>query len=174
MSLFLPETPNVPIAIRSTAEKGWGVFADSQIEKGNRVFVLTGQRIENDHLCELVDAGKLRNDDPLHIGEGMYLILDSLSNLFNHSCDPNLGIRGVGELFALRNILQGEELCLDYSTTVPPGWSSADWSMECHCGSAMCRRVLGHVLTLPAERLEFYRSNHALTDHVLHHLSPSA
>jgi hypothetical protein len=86
----------------------------------------------------------------------------------------NWSIRGEGELLALRDIPAGEELCFDYSTTVPPGWISADWSMECRCGSAMCRKVLGDVLTLPAMRLEFYQQAGALTDHVLHHLPPSA
>jgi hypothetical protein len=73
------------------------------------------------------------------------------------------------KLFALRDIRPGEELCFDYSTTVPPGWSSADWSMECRCGSAMCRKILGDVLTLPAGRLEFYQRKGTLTNHVLHH-----
>lgn len=170
MNLFLPETPNGPISIRITDKKGWGVFADALILHKQRVFKLTGQTTDYDTICALVDSGKLRNDDPLHIGEGIFLILDSLSNLFNHSCDPNLGIRGEGKLFALRDIMPGEELCYDYSTTVPPGWSSADWSMECHCGSAICRKILGDVLTLPAERLHFYQQSGALTDHVLHHL----
>lgn len=171
MNPFLPSDPLIPIAIRDAGVKGWGIFSDYHITQGTHVFVLTGQRIENQTLCQLVDSGKLRNDDPLHMDEGMYLILESLSNLFNHSCDPNLGIRGVGELFALRDIQPCEELCYDYSATVPPGWSSADWSMECNCGSPICRRILGDVLTLPAARLEFYQTNGALTDHVFHHLA---
>jgi hypothetical protein len=174
MKSFLPNRPQVPIAIRDSGAKGLGVFADSFIPQGTHVFTLTGQTTDYDTICQLVDSGMLRNDDPLHIGEGIFLVLDSFSNLFNHSCDPNLGVRLNGELFTLRDILPGEELCYDYSTTVPPGWSSADWSMECRCGSAMCRRTLGDVLTLPAERLEFYRSKGALTDHVLHHLPPSS
>jgi hypothetical protein len=132
--------------------------------------MLTGQQIAHDSLCRLVGDGRLRNDDPLHVDEGIYLILDSLSVLFNHSCDPNLGIRGEGELFALRDIMPEEELCYDYSTTVPPGWTSADWSMECNCGSRICRNILGDVLTLPADRLDFYRNHHALTNLVLNSL----
>lgn len=174
MKTFLPKRPCVPIAIRDTGAKGWGVFADSIIPQGTHVFTLTGTRADYDAIRELVASGRLRNDDPLHIDEGIFLIIDSLSNLFNHSCDPNLGVRRKGELFALREILPGEEMCYDYSTTVPPGWTSADWSMECSCGSTMCRRILGDVLTLPAERLQFYRQNGALTDHVLSHLPPSA
>ena len=169
-----PTRPQVPITIRDTSAKGWGMFAESSIPQSTHIFTLTGERTDYDTICELVDSGKLRNDDPLHIAEDHFLVLDSLSNLFNHSCDPNLGVRRAGELFALRDILPGEELCFDYSTTVPPGWTSADWSMECRCGSAMCRKILGDVLTLPAGRLEFYQQAGALTDHVLRHLCPSA
>jgi hypothetical protein len=167
----LPNCPQVPIAIRDTGGKGWGVFADCRIEHGTHVFTHTGETTDYYTVTQLVESGQLRNDDPLHIGEGVFLILDSLSHLFNHSCDPNLGVRGEGELFALRDILPGEELCYDYSTTVPPGWTSADWSMECRCGSAMCRGILGDVLSLPSERLKFFRHAEALTDHVLHHLA---
>lgn len=174
MKPFLPNRPQVPIAIRNTGAKGWGIFADALISHGTHIFTLTGERTDYDTICELVDSGKLRNDDPLHIGEDHFLVLDSLSNLFNHCCDPNLGVRRERELFALRDILPGEELHFDYSTTVPPGWSSADWSMECRCGSAICRKILGDVLTLPPGRLEFYQQAGALTDHVLRHLPPSA
>jgi SET domain-containing protein len=169
----LPSRPKVPISIRDSGAKELGVFADSYIPHGTHVFTLTGQTTDYDTICQLVDSGGLRNDDPFHIGEGIFLVCDSLSNLFNHSCDPNLGVRHSGELFALRDILPAEELCYDYSTTVPPGWTSADWSMQCHCGTAMCRGMLGDVLTLPSARLEYYRSKGALTDHVLHHLPPS-
>jgi hypothetical protein len=165
---FIPASrPLVPICIRDCGEKGWGVFSDGFIDAGAHVFTLTGQKVDNETLCELVDSGRLRNDDPLHIGEGVFLILDSLSNLFNHSCDPNVGMRDEGVLFALRGILPAEELCYDYSTTVPPGWSSADWSMECQCGSPICRGILRDVLSLPVERLEFYQQKGALTDYVM-------
>ena len=173
MKSFLPNRPQVPIAIRDSGAKGLGVFADSPILQDTHVFTLTGQTTDYDTICQLVDSGRLRNDDPLHIGEGIFLVLDSLSNLFNHNCDPNLGVRRDGELFTLRDIQPGEELCFDYSTTVPPGWSSADWSMECRCGTTICRGILGDVLTLPAARLEFYQQAGALTDHVIQHLPPS-
>ena len=164
--------PHVPIAIRDAGEKGWGVFAECRIDHGSHVFTLTGERVDYETVTQLVKSGQLRNDDPLHIGEGIFLILDSLSDIFNHSCDPNLGVRGEGELFTLRDILPGEVLCFDYSTTVPPGWTSADWSMECRCGSAICRGILGDVLTLPAEMLNFYQQTGALTDHVINYLPP--
>ena len=39
---------------------------------------------------------------------------------------------------ARRDIAAGEELTLDYAL-----FSSApEWRMECHCGSALCRRVV--------------------------------
>jgi hypothetical protein len=55
----------------------------------------------------------------------------------NHSCTPNVGIRGQIIFVALRDISAGEEL-------------TYDWAMEenrpdrtrCRCGTRRCRRVL--------------------------------
>ncbi|MGB4848669.1 MAG: SET domain-containing protein-lysine N-methyltransferase [Saprospiraceae bacterium] len=52
----------------------------------------------------------------------------------NHSCDPNTYYEGLNVL-ALRNIIKGEELTLDYA-------SFLDEHMEpfmCHCGATNCR-----------------------------------
>ncbi len=55
----------------------------------------------------------------------------------NHSCDPNVGIRGQSTFVAMRKIRAGEEL-------------TYDWAMEengksvtrCKCGTRRCRGVL--------------------------------
>lgn len=52
---FLPNSPQVPIAIRDSGAKGLGVFADSHIPQGTHVFTLTGQTTDYDTICQLVD-----------------------------------------------------------------------------------------------------------------------
>jgi hypothetical protein len=57
----------------------------------------------------------------------------------NHSCDPNVAIRGERTVYALRNISPGEEITMDYSLTE----CQDEWMIpKCRCGSSNCRRVI--------------------------------
>jgi hypothetical protein len=61
-----------------------------------------------------------------------------LSMLYlNHSCDPNLGVRGEITFAAMRDICAGEELTHDWAMT-----DDDDYSMECNCGAPDCRKTL--------------------------------
>ncbi len=55
----------------------------------------------------------------------------------NHSCDPNLGVRGQVVFVARRNIAAGEELTHDWAMT-----DDDDERTDCRCGSAMCRKLI--------------------------------
>ena len=55
----------------------------------------------------------------------------------NHSCDPNLGMRGEITFVAMRHICAGEELTHDWATT-----DDDDYSVECKCGAPNCRKIL--------------------------------
>ena len=55
----------------------------------------------------------------------------------NHSCDPNLGLRGNIIFVALRDIEPGEELTHDWCMT-----DDDNYETECTCGAVNCRRVL--------------------------------
>jgi len=56
----------------------------------------------------------------------------------NHSCDPNIGIAGNIVTVAMRDIESGEELTIDYAMFD----DSPDYSMQCSCGSKICRGML--------------------------------
>lgn len=61
------------------------------------------------------------------------------SELINHSCDPNMGIRRKhGRLWflSLRGIRKGEELTLDYR------FSRKAAKVPCYCGSPKCRGTI--------------------------------
>ena len=61
-----------------------------------------------------------------------------LSMLYsNHSCDPNLGVRGEITFVAMRDICAGEELTHDWAMT-----DDDDYSVECNCGASGCRKTL--------------------------------
>ncbi|PYL32540.1 MAG: hypothetical protein DMF35_08075 [Verrucomicrobia bacterium] len=55
----------------------------------------------------------------------------------NHSCDPNLGLRGEITFVAMCEIRAGEELTHDWAMT-----DDDDYSVECNCGANSCRKVL--------------------------------
>ena len=61
-----------------------------------------------------------------------------LSMLYsNHSCDPNLGMRGEITFVAMRDILAGEELTHDWAMT-----DDDEYSVECKCGARNCRNII--------------------------------
>lgn len=55
----------------------------------------------------------------------------------NHSCEPNLGLRGRIVFVAMRDIAADEELTHDWAMT-----DDSDEVTECHCGSVRCRRTI--------------------------------
>jgi hypothetical protein len=74
----------------------------------------------------------------------------------NHSCDSNLWLLDEVTMVARRDIAPGEELTLDYAlTTVEPTWTL---DQPCHCGSALCRRIItGNDWQLPEVQQRYQR-----------------
>lgn len=81
-------------------------------------------------------------DYPVQIYEGFYLgprskgDLDG-SEMFNHSCEPNAGVKGQNILVARQRIGTGEEICFDYETTDTEGMY-----FECRCFNKNCRNTI--------------------------------
>ena len=104
----------------------------------------------------------MRQSDPLQIASGLYLDIGEPGVLVNHSCAPNAGIRDDVRLVALSDIVVGEEIFYDYSTTMgeengrSPAFAEAINAAEklvisriCRsghgadiCGSGSCRAIL--------------------------------
>ena len=150
------------LIIKDTGIYGNGVFASEDIKKGEIIHILSGTRMTLGELIKKVTSGKEFIDDPFQIGRMTYLDLDSLSRSFNHSCDPCGGIRKVSELFALRDIKEGEEITYDYSLTIAP----TEWGMKCACNTKKCRKNLGDVLSVPESRLLEYEKMGALQNYM--------
>jgi uncharacterized protein len=61
---------------------------------------------------------------------------------FNHSCDPNAGIKGQILLVALRDIPEDEEVTFDYAMCLHETKGAAPYRMECRCGQPNCRKLI--------------------------------
>jgi len=130
---------------------GKGVFARDFIEKGEMVADFTNGRgiiVNAQHAKKMYDEGF---DYSIQIGDDAFFVPTDASELedgdyLNHSCDPNLGIRGSLTLVAMRDIQPNEHVTFDYAMS-----ESAPYSMKCLCKSTFCRiTITGDDWRIPA------------------------
>jgi hypothetical protein len=125
----------VPVSIESSGVHGRGVFAKARVPQGVPVLTCGGTLVSVSPQDPLVRC--------MQVGPDLYLVEERESprpdDFLNHSCQPNLGfLRGDLVLWSLREIEAGEELLIDYSTTInEPGWQ-----IPCECGAATCRKAV--------------------------------
>jgi len=157
-----------PFEVRNSSIEGKGIFATAPILRGETICVFEGSRFRIPELKRLYESGDERIDDPLQIGNDLYIDLDEPYIFSNHSCTPNAGMRGEAILFALRDIERGEEITYDYSTTECTNdrawgvnWTDT-WRIPCHCGAKHCRGEIRVFSLLPDEAKEAYYQQGAL------------
>lgn len=127
--------------VRESKIHGRGLFAIADIGKDEIVAVKGGHIIDRKTLREKITA--LLGPVEIQIDEDLFVAPVTreereLSMLYsNHSCDPNLGIRGDITFVAMRNIRAGEELTHDWAMT-----DDDDYSVKCNCCAPDCRRIL--------------------------------
>ena len=127
--------------VRDSKIHGRGLFARADIAKDEIVAVKGGHVIDRKTLRENVTPRlgpvEIQIDDDLFIAP----VTDDereLSMLYsNHSCEANIGMRGEITFVAMRDIRSGEELTHDWALT-----DDDDYSIECNCGAADCRKIL--------------------------------
>ncbi len=119
---------------------GRGLFANEPIRKNEIVAIKGGHIITRDQLRK---RSKTIGDSYIQIDDDFFLAPiskrehDRVMMFLNHSCDPNVGVKGQITYVAMRNIKTGEELTLDYAMI-----DDDDFEMSCHCGKPNCRRVV--------------------------------
>jgi uncharacterized protein len=127
--------------VRESKIHGRGLFATADIAKDEVVAVKGGHIISRAQLREKITARlgpvEIQIDDDRFIAPLTEEERDGSMLCTNHSCDPNLGIRGEITFVAIRDIRAGEELTHDWATT-----DDDDYSVECKCGAPNCRKVL--------------------------------
>ena len=127
--------------VRESKIHGRGLFAIADIAKNEIVAVKGGHIVDRKTLRAKVTPRlgpvEIQIDEDLFIAP----VTDEereLSMLYsNHSCDPNLGVRGEITFVARRDIRAGEELTHDWAMT-----DDDDYSVECNCGAPDCRKIL--------------------------------
>ena len=127
--------------VRESRIHGRGLFAMADIAKGEIVAVKGGHIVDGKILREKITPQlgpvEIQIDDDLFIAPVTKEERESSMLYSNHSCDPNLGIRGAITFVAIRDIRAGEELTHDWAMT-----DDDDYSVECNCGAPNCRKIL--------------------------------
>jgi len=128
------------VEVRGSAIHGRGLFACEPIAAGEIVCIKGGyvfSRRQLEAMWEGYAAAEVPIADDLFIGP-MHPEEREGSMIFsNHSCEPNIGVKGQIVFVALREIAAGEELTHDWAMT-----DDDDSEMECHCGAPSCRGIV--------------------------------
>jgi uncharacterized protein len=128
-------------AVRKSKIHGRGLFATADIAKDEIVAVKGGHIVDGKTLREritpVLGPVEIQIDDNLFIAPLTNEEREVSMLYLNHSCDPNLGVRGEITFVAMRDIRAGEELTHDWAMT-----DDDDYSVECNCGAPDCRKTL--------------------------------
>ncbi len=130
------------VEVRSSGINRRGVFCTRPIKKGEVLAVWGGYIITQRQFDDYARTHfKNIEDYATKIADGFYLVSSPKGGLedddfFNHSCNPNAGIKGHIMMVAMRAIRPGEEVTYDYCMT------DADFAYRfaCTCGAPHCRR----------------------------------
>ena len=147
--------------LRETPEKGRAVFAARDIKQREHIFHVDLNGFQKYTLAELERAvaenPELDGDHANYVGRGKYVLEDTSASFMNHSCDPNCYFKmksiAVYDVYALRDIAEGEELTHDYTANAVDQFAGQGfWVLECQCGSEDCRgKVTGDFFEMPDE-----------------------
>lgn len=130
------------LAIRKSVIEGKGCFAVVAFKYRRKIAEYTGERITNAEANRRASRRKLRicaiNDrwslDGSRGGNGTHYI--------NHSCEPNAFMQilyGHILFIALRDIRPGEEITIDYESTLHSD------EKKCVCGAPSCRKTINRL-----------------------------
>src|SRR5712691_12565149 len=116
--------------VRESKIHGRGLFARADIAKDEIVAVKGGHIINRETLREKVTPRlgpvEIQIDKDLFIAPLTEEEREGSMLYSNHSCNPNLGMRGEITLVAMRDIRPGEELTHDWAMT-----DDDEYSVEC-------------------------------------------
>jgi len=129
------------VKVNKSSLGGKGMFAISDIEKGEKIVVFGGDYTDEKGMKKAQKLGKLI----MQWDDNLYSIEDrgeDNSYFINHSCNPNLWMEDAFTLVARRNIKPDAEVTADYALWEADESFVSSW--KCVCGSSLCRgRVTG-------------------------------
>jgi SET domain-containing protein len=126
------------LEVRTDPKGGYGVFVIAPIAR-DEVLTMLGGRIITAAQKELLWNGDTTT--LMQVEEDLYLLSlqeGDPADRVNHSCDPNVGLRGPMTFVAMRDLKPGEEACFDYAMS-----DGSDYdTFECACGAPHCRGLV--------------------------------
>ena len=135
-SWFNPKTEK-----RASGIQGRGLFARQPISAGEVVAVKGGAIMDARAFAlirDQVSPAEIQIEDDLYIAPRSAAEVEANILCLNHSCQPNVGVRGQITFVAMRDIAAGTELTIDYAMI---DGDPAE-RMACACGAPECRRVV--------------------------------
>ena len=126
--------------VRPSAIHGQGLFAREPIAEGEIVCIKGGHVFDRRRLAELqpdVGPAEIQITEDLFIGPVRAEDREGGMIFSNHSCEPNIGVKGQIVFVAMRDVEGGEELTHDWAMT-----DDDTYEMACACGASTCRGVV--------------------------------
>ena len=130
------------LTIKKSPIEGRGCFLVSHFKRGRKIAEYTGEKISNAEANRRANRRRLRicainhkwSLDGSRGGNGTHYI--------NHSCQPNAYMKILYDhilFIALRDIKPGEELTIDYESTLHSD------KKRCCCGAKNCRGTINRI-----------------------------
>ena len=126
--------------MRESRIHGRGLFALEAFSRDEIVAVKGGHVFDRNTLREVEPAlgpAEIQIAEDLFIGPLNADEREGSMIYSNHSCEPNIGVRGQIVFVAMRDIEAGEELTHDWAMT-----DDDTYRMECRCGAPSCRKTI--------------------------------
>ena len=126
--------------VKASRIAGRGLYANAALVQGEIVSVKGGHLIDRATLERnkaVVNEAEMQITDDLFLAPLTADEFERVMMFLNHSCEPNVGVQGQIVFVALRDVAAGEELTVDYGTTV-----CHEEPMACTCGAATCRGTI--------------------------------
>lgn len=141
--------------VRESPIHGRGLFARDPFAAGEVVCVKGGYVFDRATLQGMPDwykAAEIQVAQDLFIGPLTQEEREGSMVFSNHSCEPNIGVRGQIVFVTMRAVLAGEELTHDWATT-----DDDDYELACRCGAQTCRGIINGQDWRRADLQEKYR-----------------
>jgi SET domain-containing protein len=126
--------------VRESPIHGRGLFAAAAFAAGEVVCVKGGYIFDGETLRAMPEwyaSAEIQVAEDLFIGPLAEEEREGSMIFSNHSCEPNVGVRGQVVFVAMRAVAAGEELTHDWATT-----DDDEYSLECRCGASDCRKLI--------------------------------
>lgn len=126
---------------RGSPIQGRGLFALATISAGELVAVKGGAIMDAAAFALVQDdvsPAEIQIEDDLFIAPRTKGEVEENILCLNHSCDPNVGVRGQISFVAMQDVGAGEELTIDYAMID----GDPSERMDCSCGADACRGVV--------------------------------